>query len=244
MPSQPDAVSAEAAAPAPRDGQEDAGETGAAAGRLQPSSSFTRHQLFYLVVLDGLGGMALSGGINFAIAYGMYTAANTTQNPIRLFQLPNTLAGDAAVTIIVQCIITWIIEAILVSHDLSQGSVQPIGFVSEPSNRLLRYLFLLPADPDATPAPVRIFGFLALIQHAARGFLCAVVSFLPIWPITIGLLIAAGHRNGGDWEYEKRWTPQVFKLLLGGILGLVTTPFMAWFWLVRAGWEAKHQAEP
>jgi hypothetical protein len=30
----------------------------------------TGHQKFYIFVLDGLGGMALSAGVNFAIAYG------------------------------------------------------------------------------------------------------------------------------------------------------------------------------
>ncbi len=30
----------------------------------------TGHQWFYIFVLDGLGAMALSGGVNFGIAYG------------------------------------------------------------------------------------------------------------------------------------------------------------------------------
>ena len=37
---------------------------------LQPSRRFTAHQKFYLFGLDGVGGMAISAGINFAIAYG------------------------------------------------------------------------------------------------------------------------------------------------------------------------------
>ena len=37
---------------------------------LEPSENFTGHQKFYIFFLDGLGGMALSGGVNFAIAYG------------------------------------------------------------------------------------------------------------------------------------------------------------------------------
>lgn len=40
------------------------------AGRLEPSDRLTRHQLFYVLVLDGFGGMLLSGGVNFALAYG------------------------------------------------------------------------------------------------------------------------------------------------------------------------------
>lgn len=41
-----------------------------ASNKLAPSSKFTGHQLFYIFVLDGLGGMTLSAGVNFAIAYG------------------------------------------------------------------------------------------------------------------------------------------------------------------------------
>lgn len=37
---------------------------------LEPSEKFTGHQKFYIFALDGVGGMALSGGVNFAIAYG------------------------------------------------------------------------------------------------------------------------------------------------------------------------------
>jgi hypothetical protein len=46
-------------------------ETGEAFNRrLEPTSHFTGHQLFYIFGLDGIGALALSGGVNFAIAYG------------------------------------------------------------------------------------------------------------------------------------------------------------------------------
>lgn len=38
-------------------------------GRLQPSQSFTTHQMFYLFVMHGIGSMIISGGINFGLAY-------------------------------------------------------------------------------------------------------------------------------------------------------------------------------
>lgn len=43
-------------------------------GPLPPSERFTGHQLFYVVALDGVGGMALSAGVNFAIAYGEFSS--------------------------------------------------------------------------------------------------------------------------------------------------------------------------
>ncbi|KAM4063554.1 hypothetical protein HRG_011337 [Hirsutella rhossiliensis] len=210
----------------------------------EASAWLTCHQVFYMLVLGGLGGMAISGSINFALAYAMYTTQDTTKAPIRLFQFPNTLAGDAAVTIIVQCIITWFIEAALVAHDLAHRAVQPIGWAGrEPKHHLLRALFLLPPDHKAAPvARVRLFRLGPLIQHLLRALLVAVVAFVPLWPAAVGLLTVVGERDSGDWWYQGRWTPQVFKLILGGALSLLTTPLMAMFWLVRAGWVASHHA--
>ncbi len=39
---------------------------------LTPSQRLTAHQKFYIFVLDGLGGMMISAGVNFAIAYGTF----------------------------------------------------------------------------------------------------------------------------------------------------------------------------
>ncbi len=39
-------------------------------GPIHPSRKFTGHQIFYLFALDGFGAFFISGGINFAIAYG------------------------------------------------------------------------------------------------------------------------------------------------------------------------------
>ena len=157
------------------------------------------------------------------------------KHPVRLFQLPNTLAGDAGVTIIVQCIITWLIEWLLATHDLSNGSVQPLGVFREPSHPLLRWLFLL--DPHHQPSNV-----LAKIFHQAlRGFLVCIPSFILLWPICVGALTGLGRRSGGDWVFPNTWTPQFFKFVLGGVLGLLTTPLMAMFWLVKAGWEGRRE---
>lgn len=215
--------------------------------RLDASRSFTYHQLFYIFVLDGIGGMILSGGVNFALAYVMYTTQDTVKHPIRLFQLPNTLAGDAAVTIIIQCILTWFVEKGLVTYDLSRRSVQPIGFIPEPSASWQRKLFFLPplglpaASNEAAP---RVSILASLFQQALRGFLLAIVGFFLLWPAGVGILTAFGTRSGGDYAYGDRWTPQVFKLVLGGLLGLLTTPLMAMFWLVKAGWESDGHRKP
>lgn len=45
---------------------------GASKNWLAPSNGLTLSQIIYVFIVDGLGGMFISGGINFAIAYGEY----------------------------------------------------------------------------------------------------------------------------------------------------------------------------
>ncbi|KAF4982772.1 hypothetical protein FZEAL_1673 [Fusarium zealandicum] len=249
-PHDPPVGQAKAGATTDEDGQK---EGVSVKGRLEPSSQFTSHQLFYVFFLDGIGGMAVSGGVNFALAYFMYTTQDTTKNPIRLFQLPNTLAGDAAVTIIIQCVLTWFVEMGLVSYDLSRRSVQPIGFIPEPLSPRLRWLFFLPPSDsvistdkdkpkDQPKAESRFASIVSFaFKQALRGFFLALVGFFLLWPIGVGVLTAFGDHTGGDYVYKDRWVPQAFKAILGGLLGLLTTPLMALFWLIKAGWEDRKQ---
>jgi hypothetical protein len=170
----------------------------------------------------------------------MYTTQDTEKNPVRLFQLPNTLAGDAAVTIILQCIVTWIIELILIQLDLKNGRVQPIGFIPEPSNRLLRWFMFLKngeTDPKQPPGRVRRLGF--VFAQVVRGFIFAAFSIILLWPPTVGILTTVGDKRGSDYFYGSKWVPQFYKLILGGVLGLLSTPLMVMFWLVKAGWSSR-----
>ncbi|KAK8015369.1 hypothetical protein PG990_008665 [Apiospora arundinis] len=216
------------------------------AGFLEPSTKLTAHQMFYLFGLDGVGAFILSGGINFAIAYAMYTTQHyTDNNTIRLFQLPNTLAGDMAVTMFIQCIITWLVELILVNRDLKTGGVQAIGFVPEPTNRLVRwYMFLDRTPEDDTD---KVGGFKHWVSFLGSQVVRALISVVPCFVLlfgpSIGFLTLVGTRipwgSVWDWTYATKWAPQIFKLLLGGVLSLLTGPAFAAFWLVRCGWALK-----
>jgi hypothetical protein len=46
---------------------------------LEPTTRFSGRQIFYIFGLDGIGAMALSGGVNFAIAYGKRCARSLTR---------------------------------------------------------------------------------------------------------------------------------------------------------------------
>ncbi|KAI0973357.1 hypothetical protein F4678DRAFT_25195 [Xylaria arbuscula] len=202
-----------------------------------PSDRFTLHQLFYIFVIDGIFAAIVSGGINFAIAYALYHDKGTNDSPIRLFQFPNTLAGDTAVTIFVQFLTTWVIESLLVNYDLRTGGVQPIGFIPEPKWRHVRWFMLL--DRPEQMYKVRSFKhwFLFLFSQIIRSLILAALCFPFIFGVSVGLLTIVGKHKGNDWYYKAKWAPEVFKLVQGASLGLVATPLMVIFWLARCGWE-------
>ncbi|KAK3692304.1 hypothetical protein B0T22DRAFT_10030 [Podospora appendiculata] len=205
----------------------------------RPTERMTGHQKFYILGLDGVGAAILSGGINFAIAYAMYTTQDTVAKPIRLWQLPNTLAGDAGVTILLQSIITWLIELLLVNRDLASGGVAPIGFIPPPQHRWLRWFMFLDRTAEAaTPGSVLHWVYF-LASQVLRALIVAVATFCLVWGPSVGILTAVGTRSGGDWVFEKTWAPEVFKLVLGAVLGILQTPLFTVFWLARAGWALR-----
>lgn len=65
----------------------------------------------------------------------------------------------------------------------------------------------------------------------------SLACFVVFWPVAVGVMAAVGEREeGGDYVFGRRWAPQVFKLVLGAVVGGVTTPGFVVFWLARAGW--------
>ncbi|KAK1832420.1 hypothetical protein QBC39DRAFT_404764 [Podospora conica] len=197
---------------------------------LPPTPHLTPSQALYILLLDGLGAAVLSGAINFALAFAMYTTPPPTAPPIRLWALPNTLAGDAAVTILVQCLITWILELLLVARDLERHSIAPIGFLAEPKGGVGRWFFLL----DRERKGWRWWG-----AQVVRAGTVGAGCFVLVWPVAVGVLVGVGRKEGGDYVFERRWAPQVFKLVLGAVVGGLTTPGVVVFWLARAGWGWK-----
>ena len=201
----------------------------------------------------------------------MYKTIDTEKSPIRVFEFPNTLAGDATVTIFIQCVMTWFIELVLVNRDLRSGHIQPIGFIREPHNALLRWFLLLDRQPStaATPAegssdddhtrPLSAphdpenchceqhseqyeigswkHWAVFLVSQLIRALMVGVLMWFLMWGPSIGILIAVGDKRGNDWWFDgSSWAPPVFKLIFGGVLGLLTSPPFAAFWLVRCGW--------
>ncbi|KAG6034286.1 hypothetical protein E4U41_006602 [Claviceps citrina] len=207
----------------------------------QPSTTFTRGQLLYLIFHDAIPGLMVTATVNLAISYVMYVTVNTSWS-VWLFRLPKSLAGDAALTIIVHCIGVWFIKFHSVHRALRHGAVQAIGFVEDaPLTEDVCWLMFLSSESGAAVERVRMNSFKWIARHILRASLFATVYFLAFWPASVIGLMLVGDREANDFVYSRIWVPQVFKTLLGGMLGFVTGPSISVLWLVRAGWEANHR---
>ncbi|KAG5979128.1 hypothetical protein E4U55_005542 [Claviceps digitariae] len=168
----------------------------------------------------------------------MYVKANQ-QSIVYLFQMPKTLAGDAALTIVIHCVATWFLKFHFVHYDLRHGLVQPIAFVdNQPFTEDICWLMFLSPEREATVERVRMNSVKWIARHVIRALAFASVVFLAFWPTSLIPLIMVGDREGNDFMYHRMWIPQIFKTTLGGMLGLTTSPLLSLLWLVRYGWGA------
>lgn len=83
--------------------------------------------ILYTFILHGLGSAIITGGIEFAVAYGMYRHPKH-HDQVKMWGFPYTLAGDLVVTIFVQIIATWFIEELFVGWDWFLNSSCHIPF--------------------------------------------------------------------------------------------------------------------
>ncbi|KAG9323909.1 hypothetical protein KVV02_006275 [Mortierella alpina] len=194
----------------------------------------TARHVVYLVVMHMIGAMILDGAINFGLATAMY---KNTKDPVTLWPLPNTLAGDAAVTIIIQQTLTWILDRLAVGGDLKKGLVAPLRMPKN-ANAITRWFVGLEEVRVYKTFKERLAYYFR--YHGKRIAVLVVVTFILYWPITIGILsglkihgIGKDHSHrGGDFNV---WPmPEIFKGVYGFALGM-TTPFVSYVALIYQG---------
>ncbi|KAG0235168.1 hypothetical protein BGW41_000919 [Actinomortierella wolfii] len=203
-----------------------------------PVSGLTTRHIVYLVIMHTIGAMILDGGINFGLATAMY---KNTKDPIRLWPLPNTLAGDSAVTIILQQTLTWILDRLAVAGDLKKGLVAPLRMPADASG-LVRWFVgheYSKVQPQTFGERLSyIFNF-----HVKRIALIVFATFVIYWPIAIGVLSALKARGIGADHSELNgdfnlWPmPEIYKGVFGFAVGL-TTPFTSYIALIWNGEKA------
>ncbi|KNC98103.1 uncharacterized protein SPPG_06512 [Spizellomyces punctatus DAOM BR117] len=198
----------------------------------------TTRQVLYLLLMHSLGAGILDAGINFVIAYFMYR-----DQPTYLWKLPNTIAGDAAVTVLIQVTLTWIIDGGLVHNDVRKGVTQPIitshnedtsSKWTLPRRGFLGWLCASSLDIFAAGLPfterMRRLG-----NAAVRGFVVSICVLPIFWGIGIGLACATwtGLASG---DQVSGWPgPQIFKAVYAFVLGAFTTPLSSIVGMAQAG---------
>lgn len=112
--------------------------------------------VLYVLGMHGIGSFIISGGLEFAIAYGMYTHS---EYAVTLWAFPNTVSGDCALTVFIQCVVTWFLEELLIGFDIFNDAIPTFDIIQRPHNRLVRnYLEIL--EPGEKPWDQKLLGFI------------------------------------------------------------------------------------
>ncbi|WBW74693.1 DUF2456 family conserved fungal protein [Schizosaccharomyces osmophilus] len=202
--------------------------------RTDPTTVFNRKNLhvprILYLLMCAVGSFIISGGLEFAIAYGMY---KNTIDRVRLWRLPDTLSGDLAVTNFVQAVLTYWIESALVQADLRSGLVKPLYFGRFPRNTFMREIMRAKPKYNFHFILFRWIEWLAFT--ALRALFWSIPLWFLLWPAAIGILCAPGQHSGNDYFYNNYPAPQVIKLIFGGILGFIFTPWIAFLHMYMYG---------
>ena len=118
----------------------------------------------------------------------------------------NTLAGDAAVTVFVQIIVTWLISATMVCNDIRTKvfGLRPL----QPSQKALdnRFLswYISVEEMDLLEPHITMRTRLKrVIEGGIKALFLCVPVFLIWWPIAIAIMAGVGHDiGGGNYEYN------------------------------------------
>eukprot|EP01117_Protostelium_nocturnum_P003472 TRINITY_DN1451_c0_g1_i1.p1 TRINITY_DN1451_c0_g1~~TRINITY_DN1451_c0_g1_i1.p1 ORF type:complete len:250 (-),score=103.74 TRINITY_DN1451_c0_g1_i1:108-857(-) len=200
----------------------------------------TRH-ILYLLFLKVIGAAILNGAINFGIAAAMYSNVY----PVQVWKFPNTLAGDAAVTVFVQGILTWILDGMLTSKDVRTNAkpfrispLRPPRWIREGPAPIQWFfganLDLLERGIGAGERGRRFFG------SFVRSIIYCIPVFLISWPIGVGILAGTA---GDDGIVRGFPTAAFFKLAFGGGMGLWQTFIVSLTAMWRKGWPEKDVEE-
>lgn len=212
----------------------------------------------YIFLIHGVVSGIIAGGVEFAIAYGMYYK---NSHPVLLWGFPNTLSGDCALSLFIQVGVTWACEEVLVGWDcyLENTPLLPfeIELPEETGHRLFWSLFEvkhgIPREDRKLlsylrkqfvryPARSKFFNlFVWFVHKLVVSMITAAITWFWVWPVTMGILAGIGTKVGShDYQFHG-WAPQVTKLAYGFVLGLMSSPLAIIVILLRDGWFIKYR---
>lgn len=97
------------------------------------------HTLVFIFIIQAVPSAIISGGIEFAVAYGMY---HGVKEKITLWRFPHTMSGDCALTVFIQVCVTWVAEELFIGWDDYLGTCGHIPWPWKiPQNKWVRLFF-------------------------------------------------------------------------------------------------------
>jgi len=118
----------------------------------------------------------------------------------------NTLAGDAAVTIFVQTIITWLIDSALICNDVRTRAygIRPTSISQTALNNSFLRWYISVEGMDLLERHITFKTRLKrMIVGIIKAFFLCVPVFFIWWPITVAILVGVGHTIGaGNYSYN------------------------------------------
>ncbi|CCK72363.1 uncharacterized protein KNAG_0J02840 [Huiozyma naganishii CBS 8797] len=225
---------------------------------LKEKLSKNAYFFYYFILMQGIGSAIISGGIEFAIAYGMYHG----RRRVKMWRFPHTMAGDLVVSLWVQVGLTWVLEEIFIGWDFCCGSACEFPHMDAICNyvkkkkalywyceveygmlprergpqgfkQYLKDLFL-PERNMSRGHTKKYKLWLWLVRKAMRCLSWGLLLFIFFWPTTLGIMVAPGTKYGRhDYSYNSYPFPQVMKLIFGFVLGLICTPFTVAVVIIR-----------
>jgi len=207
---------------------------------LAPTDHLTLKQFLILLFMHTIGAAILDAGINFGIATAMYY----NETDVTIWFFPNTLAGDAAVTVFVQGILTYLIDGMLTSRDIRKGQFPPLR---APSKLLKKFPtqvnFWFKANSDLLEPKIGANERARRFGHCfARSLVYSILMFFIFWPLGVGILWAVA---GTHVHWNGHWNPQIFKASFGGGMGFFQTPIVTLLAMMRIASVMDHEeAQP
>ena len=135
----------------------------------------------------------------------MNHACRQSTHTVRLWNInDNTLAGDAAVTIFVQLIVTWLIDTLLVCNDVRTRAfrIQPL-FPKTSNNKFLEWYLSVEGMDVLDPNISLLRRVKRVIGGAIRALFLSVPVFFLWWPIGVGIMAGVGEPIGGaEYAYN------------------------------------------
>lgn len=226
----------------------------------------TGRQKFYIIVLQMLGAALLDGAFNFGIGCAMYLNATS----VRVWILTeNTVAGDMAITIFIQGILTFCIASGMVHVDLRKNKVEAFPFPWPDT----AWGSAAKKDPAATRWTIvrwwrkfnndqgfsrglhffsgsdvnDIFNrkltwrqfFKRLSWSIWKGSVLSVIYFFILWPISMAIVAPI-------WEHKNlagTFVAPIIKGVYGAVYGLIQNPVCAMIAMGSEDSVRHHRAE-